>query len=41
MLVRVPVEVADRLASQARAENRSVSDRAAELIIDGLNGRAG
>jgi len=33
---RMPVEVADRLTAEAQRTDRSVSDRAAELIVDQL-----
>jgi hypothetical protein len=41
VLVRMPVDVADQLAWEARTARRSVSDQAADLITRGLNGKAG
>lgn len=37
VLVRMPVEAADRLAAAAQRRDRSVSDHAAELIVRGLD----
>jgi hypothetical protein len=36
VMVRLPVEEADRLRLAARRRGRSISDTAADLIIDGL-----
>jgi hypothetical protein len=37
VLVRMPVETADRLTAEAQRRARSVSDHAAELIAHGLD----
>lgn len=38
VLVRMPVEVADRLTQAAREQQRSISDQAALLIDEALTG---
>ena len=38
VLIRMPVEVADRLARAAKEQQRSVSDQATLLIEQALNG---